>query len=117
MKHHPFSILSEAEIGVARDVIISVHPHTVINFRTIYLQEPPKDLMKEYLALEHSGELSPTSSRVPRLALCQYDVISSEKESLYHESIVDIGLRKRVTHDIVSKQYHASLTLYVSFIS
>ncbi|KAF2474056.1 copper amine oxidase-like protein [Lindgomyces ingoldianus] len=112
MAPHPFRILSVEETQVARDVVLSLHPDVVVDFREIYLQEPAKQGMKEYLDLEHSAKLSPTSKRPPRLAKCQYDIVGSDRIPEYHESIVDVGIRKRVRHEVIGKENHASLTLW-----
>ncbi|KAL2867330.1 putative copper amine oxidase [Aspergillus lucknowensis] len=111
MNPHPLTILSEEEINLARDVVVAQHPNTVIDFREIYLREPPKDQLLEFLALEHSGSLSPTTRRPPRLALCQYDVIGSDRVPSYEESVVDVVARKSVKHHVVGKEHHAALTL------
>jgi hypothetical protein len=112
MLPHPLSILSEQETNTARSSIIVAHPDTVIDFRQIYLHEPPKAQLRDFLALEHSGRLSPTSPRPARLALCQYDVIGPDRVPSFHESLVDVALGKRVKHHVVGKQHHASLTTY-----
>lgn len=109
---HPLAILSEAETNLARDVVKAAHPGTVIDFREIFLQEPPKTQVQEFLALEHAGRLSPTTARPPRLALCQYDVIGADRIPLFHESVVDVVSRTQVNHTVVGKQHHASLVLY-----
>lgn len=111
---HPLAILSEAETNLARDVVKNAHPNTVIDFREIFLQEPPKAQLLEFLAVEHAGRLSPTTPRPPRLALCQYDVIGADRIPQFHESLVDVVFRTRVKHTIVGKQHHASLTLLVA---
>lgn len=108
---HPLAILSPAETNVTRDVVKAAHPNTVIDFREIYSQEPPKAQLQEFLALEHAGCLSPTSPRPPRLALCQYDVIGPDRVPQFHESVVDVVSRTRVKHTVVGKQHHASLSL------
>lgn len=112
MQPHPLSSLSEQEINLARSTIIAAHPDTVIDFREIYLHEPPKAQLREFLALEHSGRLSPTSPRPARLARCQYDVIGVDRVPSFHESVVDVVSGKRVKHQVVGKQHHASLKLY-----
>jgi primary-amine oxidase len=109
---HPLAILSEAETNLARDVVKAAHPGTVIDFREIFLQEPPKKQVQEFLALEHAGRLSPTTLRPPRLALCQYDVIGADRIPEFHESVVDVASHTQVNHTVVGKQHHASLTLY-----
>lgn len=108
---HPLSILSIEETNLAREIILAQHDKEVIDFREIFLQEPCKAELVEFLTLEHSGRLSPTSPRPARLAKCQYDVIGSDRIPSYHESVVDIDSRKRVKHEIIGKQHQAALTL------
>lgn len=114
---HPLAILSPEETNTARDLVRAAYPTgTILDFREIYLNEPPKSQLLEFLALEHAGRLSPTTPRPPRLALCQYDVIGADGADRipeYHESVVDLAARKRVKHTIVGKQHHAALTLFV----
>ena len=112
MAPHPFQTLSVEETKTARDVILSLHPDVVVDFREIYLQEPSKEAMKLYLELEHSARLSPTSPRPPRWAKCQYDVVGSDRIPEYHESVIDIEARERIKHEVVGKEHHASLTLW-----
>lgn len=114
MAPHPFKILSVDETRVARDAILSLHPDVVVDFREIYLQEPEKELMKEYLDLEHAARpgQSAASIRLPRLAKCQYDVIGSDKIPEYHESVVNVEQKKRVRHAVIGKENQASLTLW-----
>lgn len=113
MSSHPLSQLSELETTIARDVVVNSHPDKVIFFREIYLQEPAKAELIPYLELEHSGKLSPTTPRPQRLAKCQYDVVGGDREPEYHESVVDVELKKNVNHVVVGKEHHAPLTLYV----
>lgn len=115
MTPHPLAALSPEEINVVRDVAVASHPDTVICFREIYLSEPPKAQLTEFLGLEHSGRLSPTTPRPSRLALCQYDVVDREKSTEYHESVVDIRLRRRVKHQVVDRKFHAALVVYVVY--
>ncbi|KAF2790262.1 copper amine oxidase-like protein [Melanomma pulvis-pyrius CBS 109.77] len=114
MAPHPFKTLNIEETRIARDVVLAQHPDVVVDFREIFLQEPEKEGMKLFLDLEHSSKpgQSPTSKRPSRLAKCQYDIIGSDKIPEYHESIVDIGLKKRVRHEVIGKEHQASLTLW-----
>lgn len=114
MAPHPFKTLGIEETRIARDVILSLHPDSVVDFREIFLKEPNKELMKAYLELEHAAQpgQSPDSKRPPRLAKCQYDVVGSDKVPEYHESVVDVGTKKRVRHEVIGKEFHASLTLW-----
>jgi primary-amine oxidase len=102
------------EVRVARDVVLSAHSskEVVVDFREIFLQEPPKELMKQYLEAEHAATPGRSPVTPPRLAKCQYDVIGSDKVPEYQESIVDIGLKKRVKHEVIGKEHQASLTLW-----
>lgn len=113
---HPLAILSAAETNLARDIVKAAQPNDVLlDFREIYLQEPPKSQLLEFLTLEHAGRLSPTTRRPPRLALCQYDVIGPDRIPEYQESVIDIVARTQVKHTVVGKQHHAALTLFVHF--
>lgn len=113
MVPHPLRILSIDETNRAHDVVVKAHPGAVISFREIFLQEPAKTDLKKFLELEHSGRLSPTTPRPPRLAKVQYDVIGADRIPEYHESIVDVNRATRVKHEVIGKQHHAALTLYV----
>lgn len=111
MAPHPLAILSIDETKRAREVVVKAHPNVAISFREIFLQEPAKADLKKFLELEHSGRLSPTSPRPPRLAKVQYDVIGSDRIPEYQESIVDVDRSVRVRHEVIGKQHHAALTL------
>jgi primary-amine oxidase len=111
--HHPLDILSEKETDIAREVISAAYPGSVLFFREIYLEEPTKAELIPYLELEHSGKLSPTSPRPRRLAKCQYDVVGSERVPEFHDAIVDVVKQQQVSHTVVGKQHHATLTMYV----
>jgi primary-amine oxidase len=115
MVTHPFKTLNVEETRIARDVVLSLHANVVVDFREIFLKEPEKETMKEYLDLEHAAQpgLSPSSKRPPRLAKCMYDVIGSDKIPEYNEAVIDVELRKRVQHVVVGKESgQASLTLW-----
>ncbi|KAG9769431.1 Copper amine oxidase 1 [Exophiala dermatitidis] len=108
MAPHPLDILSVEETNKARDIVASLHPDTVLSFREIYLEEPAKKDLIDFLAAEHAGRDAP---RPPRTALVQYDVIGADRIPQYHESIIDLDKNKRVSHVEVDKSQHASLTL------
>ncbi|KAL6706725.1 hypothetical protein ACN47E_005267 [Coniothyrium glycines] len=114
MAPHPFKILNVEETRIARDIVLSLHPDVVVDFREIFLQEPEKELMKQYLELEHAatpGQVQ-ASKKPPRLAKVQYDVIGPDKIPAYHESVVDVETKNRVKHEVVGKDMQASLTLW-----
>jgi primary-amine oxidase len=108
MAPHPLDMLTVTETNEARDLILSLHPDAVLSFREIYLEEPPKKDLIDYLASEHQGK---SATAPARLALVQYDVIGSDKIPHFHEAVVDLVLRKRVSHHVVDKSQHAALTL------
>lgn len=60
------------------------------------MREPAKAELKPFLDVEHSGKLTPTTPRPPRLAEVQYDIIRNDKSHDYTESIVDINARKEL---------------------
>lgn len=109
---HPLSALSIEETNQAREVVLALHPNTVLDFRTIYLLEPPKAEVVPFLELEHAGKLTPSTPRPPRLADVRYDVIGGSRMPEYNESVVDLQSLKRVSHQIVGTEYHASLSMY-----
>jgi primary-amine oxidase len=108
MAPHPLDILSIEETNIAREVIVSLHSDAVLSFREIYLEEPPKQQLIQYLAAEHNGE---KARPPPRNALVQYDVIGSDRIPHFHEAVVDLDIQKRVSHTVVDKNHHAALTL------
>lgn len=112
---HPLNALTIDETSVARDVILKSHPGASIYFRIISLLEPPKAELIKFLEAEHAGKLSESTPRPPRLAEVKYDAIESgSKVPVYQESWVDIGTQERVNHNVISTEFHASLTLYAS---
>src|SRR4051812_767367 len=108
MTPHPLDMLSLSEVETARQVIVDANSNKVIDFREIFLQEPPKEELKPFLDLEHAGRLSPNTPRPARLAKVQYDVIGSSKIPEFHESVIDVQKRIRVSHEVVSSMHHAS---------
>ncbi|CAE7007373.1 hypothetical protein CFE70_001440 [Pyrenophora teres f. teres 0-1] len=114
MAPHPFMPLSAQETIVARDIILSLHKDTIVNFREIFLQEPAKELMKQYLELEHAARpgQSQASKRPPRLANCLYDVIGSDKIPVYNESVIDIEKKTRVKHATFGSEHQATLAIW-----
>ena len=111
MAPHPLDQLSSEETAVARNVVLQAHPNSVVQFREIFLQEPPKELLKNFLNAERRKIGNADVPRPPREALCQYDVVGSSKLTNFHESIVDIENKNERSQVIVSSQHHASLTM------
>lgn len=109
---HPLTALTIDETNVARDVIINSHPGASIYFRIISLLEPPKAEVIKFLDAEHSGQLSQDTPRPARVAEVKYDAIEAgSKVPVYTESWVDIGKHERTKCDVISTEFHASLTL------
>lgn len=108
---HPLSALSIEETNQARDVVRTLHPGAVLDFRAIYMLEPPKSEVLKFLALEHEGKVTESTPRPDRLAQLRYDVIEAGKEPEYHESVVDLRTNKRTHHEVVGSQHQASLTV------
>jgi primary-amine oxidase len=93
---HPLDQLRSHEVNVAREVILRGRPGVVLQFRTIVLREPAKPELTAFLAVEHSGNLTPSTPRPPRLAEVQFDVINNDKSHDYTESIVDVNTKKEL---------------------
>lgn len=110
---HPLSSLSIDETNQARDLVRRSHPEAVIDFRAIFLLEPPKAEVKQFLEVEHAGKITSATPRPPRLAQARYDVIGGSRAPEYHESVIDLGQAKRVSHQVVCPEHHAALTVYV----
>jgi primary-amine oxidase len=110
---HPLDQLSIAEANLAREAILTARGTQVaIHFRSIFLEEPPKDELLKFLDLEHSGKLTARTPRPARLAKVQYDVVRGDKNHDYTESWVDIVPGKEVEKRVVDKIHHATLTTY-----
>ncbi|KAK2056898.1 copper amine oxidase [Colletotrichum caudatum] len=109
---HPLSALSLEETKQARDVVLAAHDGSVLDFRQIYLWEPPKAEVLEFLDLEHSGKLTSSSPRPARCAQVFYDVIGGASKAQYTESIVDLGLGKIVDQKVIGSEHHASLAMF-----
>ncbi|KAG9237669.1 copper amine oxidase [Amylocarpus encephaloides] len=94
---HPLDALSVSETNAASHAILHTRGSSVaINFRSIFLEEPPKKELSEYLELEHSSRLSSQTPKPTRLAKVQYDAVNWNKEHAYMESLVDVATGKEV---------------------
>ncbi|KAK1994610.1 copper amine oxidase [Colletotrichum falcatum] len=109
---HPLSALSLEETKQARDVVLADHDGSVLDFRQIYLWEPPKAEVLEFLDLEHSGKLTASSPRPARCAQVFYDVIGGASKAQYTESIVDLGLAKIIDQKVIGPEHHAGLATF-----
>ena len=111
---HPLDQLSAPESNAARDVILAARGSSVaINFRSIFLEEPPKKELSQFLELEHSDRLNRNIPRLARLAKIQYDVVRGNKEHEYMESVVDVVAGKEIHQRVVDKVHQPGLTTCV----
>jgi primary-amine oxidase len=109
---HPLDSLSVAECDSARQAILKARgSNQAIRFRSIYLEEPPKKELSQFLDLEHTGRLTSRSRRPARLAKVQYDVVRNDKKHEYMESLVDVISVKEVQQRVVDKMHQAALNL------
>ncbi|KAI0155581.1 copper amine oxidase [Pestalotiopsis sp. NC0098] len=110
---HPLKQLTVEETDAARDYTLKLHEGAVLEFREIFLEEPPKADLVKYLDLEHSGQLSESSPQPARLAKVQYDVIGEgNKVPVFHESVIDLRTGERTSHEVISSDYQAALTIH-----
>lgn len=110
---HPLTQLSLKESHKARDIVLQLHSKSLVSFRTISLEEPPKVELQKFLEIEHNGALNASTPYPKRVSRVSYDVIGSNKIPQYHESLVDVEEGVEISREIVSTAHHASLTLYV----
>jgi primary-amine oxidase len=108
---HPLAPMTIEEANVAREVVLSCLPDTVVDFRTSALQEPAKVDLIKFLDLEHAGKLTAESARPPRLIRVHYDAIDASKVPKSMESVVDVEKKERVEHEIVPAENHPCLTV------
>jgi primary-amine oxidase len=111
MALHPLDDLTVAETNLARKVVLEAYPNAVVDFREIFLAEPPKAQLQLYLNAEHQGSLTADTPRPARQAKCHYDVIGQSSVPEYHEALVGLLLEKVVEKVVVDTKHHASLTM------
>lgn len=108
---HPLFPLSVEESHRVRDIVLGSHKSSIIDFRVIALEEPPKAELQPFLDLESAGKLQPNTPRPARLARANYDVIGRDKIAKYCESLIDVRSGVVVNQTVVEKPAHAALTL------
>lgn len=111
---HPLTQLSVTEANIARNVILQLHDKSVLDFRTISLEEPPKAQLQPFLDAEAAGTLAASSAMPDRLARITYDVVSENKLFQFYESLVDISTGKLVGQELIDPKHQAPLTLFVN---
>jgi len=86
---HPLRPLSEEELVRARDVVIQKHggDGIVLFFRSIYVDEPKRDDLIQFLAAEHAGEKPATTP--PRQVKVWFDLVKDGVPQLT-ETVVDV---------------------------
>ncbi|KMU75005.1 copper amine oxidase [Coccidioides immitis RMSCC 3703] len=107
---HPLDQLRAEEIVQARDVIIQAWPGSLLQFRSIFLEEPTKSLLIPFLKAEHNGTLNDDTPRPPRLARVQYDVVKENKFCGYTESVVDVNSK----HEVSRQDFDTSCQPYLT---
>ena len=110
---HPLTQLSVTEANIARDVILQLHDKSVLDFRTISLEEPPKAQLQPFLDAEAAGSLAANPARPDRLARVAYDVVSENKLFQFYETLVDVSTGKLVGQELIDPKHQAPLTLSV----
>ena len=92
---HPLAPLSKDEFEIASLVLRSSIPDTLLFFRAIYLCEPPRSELTNFLVAEHAGSISEDTHHPARRARVEYDVIKGDRH-IYMTSIVDIDRRTMI---------------------
>jgi primary-amine oxidase len=87
---HPLRPLTEEELQRARDVVVKElgGDGVVLFFRSIYIDEPKRDDLVQFLIAEHAGQ-APTTTP-PRQVKVLFDLIKDGKPQL-SEAVVDVG--------------------------
>lgn len=112
--NHPLRELTEAEILLAREVIIDhVGSSDLIFFRSIYLYEPHKAELLPFLQAEHDGTLSDTTPRPPRLAFVEYDTVKSGQVD-YTRATVDVVKNELISNEVVKPAGQPAFTVYAN---
>jgi primary-amine oxidase len=113
---HPLSPLSIAEAELARDLIKAHHRGTLLHFRLIELQEPPKAQLVPFLELEHAGKLTATTERPDRLAQVHYNHVEPGTEpsggsgkAVYVEALVNLETKALARLITVGSEFLVSL--------
>jgi primary-amine oxidase len=108
---HPLDGLSLEEAKTVRQLVLDLHTGELLNFREIFLREPRKQELIEFLAAEHAGKVDANTPRPARQAMCFYDAIGSDKVPRYTESVIDLAGGKILATEVVDSKQHGALTL------
>lgn len=107
---HPLDPLSRLEIGNAAGVARRVFPDADLSFRVVVLQEPPKQVMIEFLEREHAG--LPLTERPPRLARVQLFV-----DGTLNEIVTDLGLGAVVSNKVLHGRHSYIDTVFMQNVA
>ncbi|MCJ1363944.1 hypothetical protein MMC16_003053 [Acarospora aff. strigata] len=108
---HPLEQLTASETRVAGETVLTARGKSVIEFRSIALEEPPKAELLAFLDAEHDGILSSRTPRPARIARVAYDLVRADKSHEYTESLVDLDTGRETLHRVVDKMHQPSLTM------
>ena len=112
---HPLDQLRIGETEQARQITLTSVGQSVLEFRSIFLEEPPKEQLLPFLEAERKGG-EQKEIRPPRVARVQYDVVHPNKDHELVESLVDLEKGKVVFHEVIHKDFQPSFTMCVFFI-
>ena len=114
---HPLQPLNDKEIARARDVLVkSYGAAEKLFFRAATLEEPRREDLVKYLAVEH-GHAEGALPALPRLARILYDVIKAPAEHALTDAVVDVGAGTIVAQRTLPPQSQTSYTAYVSLVA
>lgn len=82
---HPLDPCTSDEISITASIIKAAFPKSVLDFRVIDLNEPPKAAVLDYLAAEEAGSSLPYIARITKTYFtrkCQSSFLTSSNYSL-----------------------------------
>ncbi|KAF7561677.1 hypothetical protein G7046_g2473 [Stylonectria norvegica] len=103
MAVHPLDPATPEELLQATTFVKQEYEGAALHFKAGGLEEPPKALLVEYLAAEHSNTALP---EVPRLIYLTWYL---KRTARLFEGIVDVTNGKFVRHEELPKEFHGSL--------
>ena len=106
----PLTPLSMKEVDIARQAILDSSRGSLVFFRGISLEEPPKSELAPFLDLEHSGTLLADSPRPARRAIVKYDRVDDHGGRIYMESSIDVNARSEAEHRTFGKDVQPSMS-------
>ena len=108
---HPLEPLSRTEFEQARRSIVTGRgPDVVINFRSIFLEEPIKGELAAFLEAEHAGTTDIQNLHPARRAMVHYDVVKTDGSHEYTHSTVELPSGLEKTYRVIDKMHQAALT-------